>query len=292
MEATVVKHTGSHYLLSALPEWNLFPAVLRGKIRLKGSTATNPVAVGDRVSYEFTPNMSASGSYGRAGESGLPSAGSDVPTEQNPAVITAVLPRRNYVIRRSTNLSRQAHIIAANVDRAFIVVTIDFPEVKLPFLDRLLVTCEVYNVPVTIVINKCDLYGEEYRDRLDAFHSIYEGAGYPVLEVSAETGLGVDVLRGYCRYSVSLFSGVSGVGKSSLIKALDPSLDPKVGEISDAHLQGRHTTTFYEMYRLASGGFIIDTPGIRGFGLVDRCSGHPRTAVLPRARIPMNRAVQ
>lgn len=269
MEATVVKHTGSHYLLSALPEWNLFPAVLRGKIRLKGSTATNPVAVGDRVSYEFTPNMSASGSYGRAGESGLPSAGSDVPTEQNPAVITAVLPRRNYVIRRSTNLSRQAHIIAANVDRAFIVVTIDFPEVKLPFLDRLLVTCEVYNVPVTIVINKCDLYGEEYRERLDAFHSIYEGAGYPVLEVSAETGLGVDVLRGYCRDSVSLFSGVSGVGKSSLIKALDPSLDPKVGEISDAHLQGRHTTTFYEMYRLASGGFIIDTPGIRGFGLVD-----------------------
>lgn len=269
MEATVVKHTGSHYLLSALPEWNLFPAVLRGKIRLKGSTATNPVAVGDRVSYEFTPNMPASGSYGRAGESGLPSAGSDVPTEQNPAVITAVLPRRNYVIRRSTNLSRQAHIIAANVDRAFIVVTIDFPEVKLPFLDRLLVTCEVYNVPVTIVINKCDLYGEEYRDRLDAFHSIYEGAGYPVLEVSAETGLGVDVLRGYCRDSVSLFSGVSGVGKSSLIKALDPSLDPKVGEISDAHLQGRHTTTFYEMYRLASGGFIIDTPGIRGFGLVD-----------------------
>ncbi|MBO8452864.1 MAG: ribosome small subunit-dependent GTPase A [Bacteroidetes bacterium] len=269
MEATVVKHTGSHYLLSALPEWNLFPAVLRGKIRLKGSTATNPVAVGDRVSYEFTPNMSASGSYGRAGESGLPSAGSDVPTEQNPAVITAVLPRRNYVIRRSTNLSRQAHIIAANVDRAFIVVTIDFPEVKLPFLDRLLVTCEVYNVPVTIVINKCDLYGEEYRDRLDAFHSIYEGAGYPVLEVSAETGLGVDVLCGYCRDSVSLFSGVSGVGKSSLIKALDPSLDPKVGEISDAHLQGRHTTTFYEMYRLASGGFIIDTPGIRGFGLVD-----------------------
>ena len=269
MEATVVKHTGSHYLLSALPEWNLFPAVLRGKIRLKGSTATNPVAVGDSVSYEFTPNMPASGSYGRAGESGLPSAGSDVPTEQNPAVITAVLPRRNYVIRRSTNLSRQAHIIAANVDRAFIVVTIDFPEVKLPFLDRLLVTCEVYNVPVTIVINKCDLYGEEYRDRLDAFHSIYEGAGYPVLEVSAETGLGVDVLRGYCRDSVSLFSGVSGVGKSSLIKALDPSLDPKVGEISDAHLQGRHTTTFYEMYRLASGGFIIDTPGIRGFGLVD-----------------------
>ncbi len=264
MEATVVKHTGSHYLLSALPRWDLFPAVLRGKIRLKGSGATNPVAVGDRVRYDFSPQPERNDP-----ETGALSAGESVPTERNPAVITEILPRRNYVIRRSTNLSRQSHIIAANVDRAFIVVTIDFPEVKLPFLDRLLVTCEVYNVPVTIVLNKCDLYGEEHKERMDAFHFIYEGAGYPVMEVSAATGAGVDALRECCKDSVSLFSGVSGVGKSSLIKALDPSLDPRVGEISDAHLQGRHTTTFYEMYRLASGGFIIDTPGIRGFGLVD-----------------------
>ena len=184
-------------------------------------------------------------------------------------MITGILPRRNYVIRRSTNLSRQSHIIAANVDRAYIVVTIDFPEVKLPFLDRLLVTCEVYNVPVTIVLNKSDLYGEEHRGRVEAFHSIYEGAGYPVMDVSAVTGMGIDAIRDACKGAVSLFSGVSGVGKSSLIRALDPSLDPKVGEISGAHLQGKHTTTFYEMYRLASGGFIIDTPGIRGFGLVD-----------------------
>lgn len=264
MEATVVKHTGSHYLLSSLPEWNLFPAVLRGKIRLKGSNATNPVAVGDRVRYEITPQAVPSDKSG-----GNDAPGQEVPTEQNPAVITEILPRRNYVIRRSTNLSRQSHIIAANVDRAYIVVTIDFPEVKLPFLDRLLVTCEVYNVPVTIVLNKCDLYGEEYRDRVEVFHSIYEGAGYPVMDVSAVTGMGIDAIRDACKGAVSLFSGVSGVGKSSLIRALDPSLDPKVGEISDAHLQGRHTTTFYEMYRLASGGFIIDTPGIRGFGLVD-----------------------
>ena len=268
MEATVVKHTGSHYLLSALPEWNLFPAVLRGKIRLKGSTATNPVAVGDRVSYEFTPNMSASGSYGRAGESGLPSAGSDVPTEQNPAVITAVLPRRNYVIRRSTNLSRQAHIIAANVDRAFIVVTIDFPEVKLPFLDRLLVTCEVYNVPVTIVLNKCDLYTGEYQDRLSVFHSIYEGAGYSVMDVSAVTGQGIDMLREACKGAVSLFSGVSGVGKSSLVNRVEPGLHLKVEEISDAHDTGRHTTTFAEMFPLREGGYVVDTPGIRAFGLI------------------------
>ena len=264
MEATVVKHTGSHYLLSSLPEWNLFPAVLRGKIRLKGSNATNPVAVGDRVRYEITPQAVPSDKSG-----GNDAPGQEVPTEQNPAVITEILPRRNYVIRRSTNLSRQSHIIAANVDRAYIVVTIDFPEVKLPFLDRLLVTCEVYNVPVTIVLNKSDLYGEEHRDRVEVFHSIYEGAGYPVMDVSAVTGMGIDALRDACKGAVSLFSGVSGVGKSSLIRALDPSLDPKVGEISDAHLQGRHTTTFYEMYRLASGGFIIDTPGIRGFGLVD-----------------------
>ena len=258
-QATVVKHTGSHYLLSRLPEWDLFPAVLRGKIRLKGSTATNPVAVGDIVNYE---------------------------AEGDAAVITSVEPRRNYIIRKSTNLSRQSHIIAANLDRAFLVITLDFPQVKLPFLDRLLVTCEVYNVPPVIVLNKCDLYGPEHQDMLEAFHEIYEGAGYSVLEVSARTGQGLALLRDMVsgkilpdgsvneefdpsKPCVSLFSGVSGVGKSSLIKALDPSLDPRVGEISDVHLQGKHTTTFYEMYSLESGGFIVDTPGLRGFGLVD-----------------------
>ncbi len=244
--AVVIKHTGSHYLLSELPDWNLFPAVLRGRMRLKGGSATNPVAVGDRVGYEMPENAASL---------------------ENPAVITEILPRKNYIIRRSTNLSRQSHIIAANVDMAFIVVTIDFPEVKLPFLDRLLVTCEVYNVPVTIVLNKMDLCAGD--PRVEVFHSIYEGAGYPLLEVSARTGQGVDELRERCNGKISLFSGVSGVGKSSLIRALDPSLDPKVGEISDAHMQGKHTTTFYEMYRLSSGGFIVDTPGIRGFGLVD-----------------------
>ena len=264
-QATVVKHTGSHYMLSALPQWDLFPAVLRGKIRLKDSNATNPVAVGDVVDYEAD--------------------GTEL-TLENPAAITAVHKRRNYVIRKSTNLSRQSHIIAANLDRAFLVVTVDFPQVKLPFLDRLLVTCEVYNVPPVIVLNKCDLYGPEHEDMLAAFHEIYEGAGYPIIDVSAKTGQGVELLRDVVsgkrlpdgtpndaydpsKPAVSLFSGVSGVGKSSLIKALDPSLDPRVGDISTAHEQGRHTTTFYEMYSLSSGGFIVDTPGLRGFGLVD-----------------------
>jgi ribosome biogenesis GTPase len=255
-EATVVKHTGSHYLLAELPQWNLFPAVLRGKIRLKGSSATNPIAVGDKVKYEAE----------------VPSD-TEMPTAENPAVITTVLERENYMIRKSTNLSRQSHIIASNINRAFLIITLDFPEVKLPFLDRLLVTCEVYNVPVTIVLNKVDLYRESHKEMLEVFHEIYSGAGYDIMEVSAKTGEGVDKLReavaGDGGVNVCLFSGVSGVGKSSLIKAIDSSLEPRTGEISDAHQQGKHTTTFYEMYSVASGGYIIDTPGIRGFGLVD-----------------------
>ena len=274
-QATVVEHTGSHYMLSALPQWELFPAVLRGKIRLKDSNATNPVAVGDVVDYEAEiPEGAAPGSI------------AEHVTLENSAAITGVHKRRNYVIRKSTNLSRQSHIIAANLDRAFLVVTIDFPQVKLPFLDRLLVTCEVYNVPPVIVLNKCDLYGPEHEEMLAAFHEIYQGAGYPIIDVSAHTGQGIDFLREVVsgkrnpdgtlnedydseKPAVSLFSGVSGVGKSSLIKALDPSLEPRVGDISTAHEQGRHTTTFYEMYSLSSGGFIVDTPGLRGFGLVD-----------------------
>jgi len=242
-KATVVKHTGSHYLLSRLPEWDLFPAVLRGKIRLSGSCATNPIAVGDIVEYEK-------------------SEGDDM------AVITQICDRRNYVIRKSTNLSRQNHVIAANLDQTAIIVSLYFPEIKLPFLDRILVTCEVYNVPAIIVLNKTDMYRSEVQDEIDHFKAIYEGAGYKVIETSAKTGEGVDELRELCRDKLTLFSGESGVGKSSMIKALDPSLDPRTGEISDAHLQGKHTTTFYEMYPLSGGGFIIDTPGIRGFGLV------------------------
>ena len=241
-EATVVKNAGSHYLLSELPAWDVFPAVLRGKIRLKASEITNPIAVGDRVRYT---------------------------DEGEGAVITEILPRRNYVIRRSTNLSRQAHIIAANVDRAYIVVSLLFPEIKLPFLDRILVTCELYGIPAAIVLSKTDLYRDIASDEMEHFRRIYEGAGYPVIETSVRTGEGIDAIREACRGKVNLFSGESGVGKSSLIKALDPSLDPKIGAISEAHLQGKHTTSLYEMYPLSSGGYVIDSPGIRGFGLVD-----------------------
>ena len=241
-EATVVKNAGSHYLLSELPAWELFPAVLRGKIRLKASEITNPVAVGDRVRYQ---------------------------ADDDGCVISEILPRRNYLIRRSTNLSRQAHIIAANIDRAYIIVSLYFPDVKLPFLDRILVTCELYGIPATIVLSKTDLYRQAAPEEIAHFRSIYETAGYPVIETSVPGGEGIEEIREACKGRVNLFSGESGVGKSSLIKALDPALDPKIGAISTAHLQGRHTTSLYEMYPLASGGFVIDSPGIRGFGLVD-----------------------
>jgi len=246
-KATVVKNAGSHFLLSELPEWKPFPALLKGKIRLSGSDSTNPVAVGDVVSYETV------------GE----------PTIEHPALIKEVQDRKNYIVRRSTNLSRQSHVIAANVDMAYVVVTLYFPEIKLPFLDRFLVTCEVYGVPVTIVLNKIDIFRKEFPEELANFHRIYSSAGYRVIETSARTGEGIDSLRESMRPgSLNLLSGESGVGKSSIVKALDSSLDPKVGDISLSHLQGKHTTSLYEAYPIANGSFVIDTPGIRGFGLV------------------------
>ena len=250
-EATVVKNAGSHYLLSCLPDWTPFPAVLKGKIRLRNNESTNPVAVGDHVRFE-----SATDSL------------SDI-SLKNPAQISEVLDRKNYHIRKSTKLSRQSHVIAANVDMAFAVVSLYFPEIKLPFLDRMLVTCEVYGIPVTIVLNKVDLYREEAPQAVADFIDIYTNAGYRVVCTSARTGEGVDELRSLTCGNVCLFSGESGVGKSSLIKALDPTLDPKIGRISDVHLQGKHTTSLYEMYRLRTGGWVIDTPGLRGFGLVN-----------------------
>ena len=241
--ATVVKHTGSHYLLSELPQWRPFEAVIRGKLRLTGSKSTNPVAVGDRVTFED-------------------------------GAITGVLPRKNYVIRRSTNLSRENHIIAANLDRVFLVMTVILPETKLAFVDRFLVTCEAYGIHPVILMNKIDLYTEkELQEQMEWMADIYRNAGYEVIGTSTRTMQGIDRVRELCRNGVCLFSGQSGVGKSSLLKALDPTLDPKIGEISLSHLQGKHTTTFYEMHPLSGGGFVIDTPGIRGFGLVDFESG-------------------
>lgn len=241
--ATVVKHTGSHYMLSKLPQWELFPAVIKGKLRLKGFNSTNPIAVGDVVEYDRN--------------------------EGELSTIRNILPRKNHIIRKSTNLSRQSHVIASNLDMVFLIVTVEQPEVKLPFVDRFLVTCEAYNVPATIILNKMDLYSEQGLQMVEAFKEIYGHAGYRVIESSAATGLGIEEIRECCKDKVVLFSGQSGVGKSSLISALDPDLNLRVGEISAYHQQGKHTTTFYEMHPISTGGFVIDTPGIRGFGLVD-----------------------
>lgn len=246
-EAIVVKNAGSHFLLSQLPKWELFPAVLRGRVRLAQSVSTNPVAVGDRVrfSYEQTPS------------------------ETCPATITEVLPRANYLIRRSTNLSRQAHIIAANLDCVIACASLYFPEIKLPFLDRVLVSCGVYGINTCIVLNKVDMYRDLASEQIDAFLDIYTNAGYKVIICSARTGEGIDDIRDFCKGKLSLICGESGVGKSSIIKAIDPGLNPKTGDISEVHLQGKHTTSLYEMYPLSSGGYLIDAPGLRGFGLVD-----------------------
>ena len=249
-EAIVVKNAGSHFLLTCLPQWAPFPAVLRGKVRMDGSFSTNPVAVGDRVEYEWE----------------VP------PNTLHPAQIVQVRPRQNHLIRKSTNLSRQSHVIAANLDRAFLVCSLYFPEVKLPFLDRQLVSCEMFKIPVTIVLNKVDLYRDEASDQVKDFVDAYSKAGYQVVQTSVKTGEGMETLRALCQGSgdapgINLISGESGVGKSSIIKAIDPSLDPKVGEISLSHLQGKHTTSLYEMYPISSGGYLIDTPGLRGFGL-------------------------
>ncbi|MCC8089398.1 MAG: ribosome small subunit-dependent GTPase A [Rikenellaceae bacterium] len=240
----VVKNTGSWYYVEDNDSCEIIECNLKGKLRLKDIRTTNPVAVGDVVYYETDD------------------AGSHI--------IKEIRDRKNYIIRKSSNLSKESHIIAANIDAAYIIATLNFPTTSTEFIDRFLVTSEAYNIPATIILNKCDLYTqEEYRAIIESFRQIYELAGYPVIEVSATQKENIHVLQSLVKDKINLFSGNSGVGKSTLIKAIDESLDPKTGEISLYHNKGKHTTTFSEMYRLKEGGYIIDTPGIKSFGLVD-----------------------
>ena len=236
--ATVVRATGSWY--DVLHDGETVRCRIRGRLRLKGVRSTNPVVVGDEVVCEADEG----GDY----------------------VIADILPRRNYVIRRASNLSKESHIIAANVDQALLMASLRSPETPTEFVDRFLVTCEAYKVPVTILLSKIDLQDAE---AVAEFRAAYEGAGYRVLEVSARKGLGVEEVRELLTGRTTLVSGNSGVGKSTLIQAIDPSLDIRTGEISESHHKGRHTTTFSTMYPLAGGGAVIDTPGIKGFGLID-----------------------
>lgn len=236
--ATVVRATGSWY--DVLHDGETVRCRIRGRLRLKGVRSTNPVVVGDEVACEADEG----GDY----------------------VIADILPRRNYVIRRASNLSKESHIIAANVDQALLMASLRSPETPTEFVDRFLVTCEAYKVPVTILLSKIDLQDAE---AVAEFRAVYEGAGYRVLEVSVREGRGVEEVRELLAGRTTLVSGNSGVGKSTLIQAIDPSLDIRTGEISESHHKGRHTTTFSTMYPLAGGGAVIDTPGIKGFGLID-----------------------
>lgn len=246
-DGIVIRNTGSLYIVrvcgaGAVSE---VPCKVKGNFRIKGLRTTNPVAVGDCV---------------RIAE----------PGPDGVAFITEVLPRRNYIIRRSTNLSKATHIIAANIDCALLVVSLAHPTTSLTFIDRFLATAEAYSVPAMLAINKIDLLGEpEDMELLEAVKALYESLGYPSIGVSAHTGEGLDELREALCGKTTLFSGNSGVGKTSLINALVPGLDLRTGQISEAHDTGMHTTTFSQMFPLPDGGYIIDTPGVKGFGTID-----------------------
>ena len=238
-EGIVVSSTGSWYEVDTAQ--GRLNCRIRGRLRLKGIRSTNPVVVGDRVIVE--PD----------GES---------------SVIVGIVPRRNYIIRRASNLSKESHIIASNLDQALLLVTLHSPTTPREFVDRFLVTCEAYKVPVTIIIGKADTLTDEHAAEAEEFTAIYEDAGYNVMRLSSVTGEGVDTIRAMLREHTTLVAGNSGVGKSTLVGSIDPTLDIRTGEISESHHKGKHTTTFSTMYAL-EGGYIIDTPGIKGFGLID-----------------------
>jgi ribosome biogenesis GTPase len=243
MEGLVTKSTGSWYQVkTADDQW--FDCRIKGKFRIKGITTTNPIAVGDQVDFELEP-------------------------EQRTGVITNLHPRKNYLIRKSINLSKQAQILAANLDQAFLVVTLASPRTSLGFIDRFLVSAEAYDIPASLVFNKLDLFSDEGLEILEDFKTIYENIGYPCYEVSALQGTNIDAVAEAIKDKVTLFSGHSGVGKSSLINLLIPDLSLRTSEISEWHDKGMHTTTFAEMFELPQGGYIIDTPGIRELGIID-----------------------
>lgn len=242
MKGRVIKSTGSWYKV-ALNNQNSVNARLKGNLRLMGSRSTNPIAVGDFVDL--------------------------IPESEGNFLIQKIHERTNHIIRRSVNLSKKKQVIAANIDQAILICTIDEPKTLYGFMDRFLATAEAYDIPVIIVFNKVDIYSKESLAELEYRESAYGVAGYRTLRTSAVSGEGISELKYLLKDKVSLFSGHSGVGKSTLTNSLQPGLELKTSLISEANKQGKHTTTFAEMHSLGFGGYIIDTPGVRGFGLVD-----------------------
>ncbi|MBC7655352.1 MAG: ribosome small subunit-dependent GTPase A [Oligoflexus sp.] len=261
MQGLVTKSTGSWYTVLG-DDGTRYECRIKGKLRMKGLVSTNPVAVGDRVDFELEP-------------------------DQETAVISKVHDRKNYIIRKSINLSKQIQIIAANLDMACLVVTLASPRTSLGFIDRFLVTAEAYGVPAILVFNKLDLFSKEGLEILDNYFDLYQNIGYPCYAVSATKGTNIEQLETVIKDKISLFSGHSGVGKSSLINRLIPGKELRTGEISDWSDMGKHTTTFAELFELPFGGKLIDTPGIRELGIAD-IEKHELGHFFPEMRAIMN----
>jgi ribosome biogenesis GTPase len=239
----VLKSTGSRYRV-IYNDGKIIDCSIKGKLRIKEFRTTNPIAVGDNILFE-------------------------IDKKTDTGIITEVLDRRNWILRKASNLSKHSQIIAANIDQVFLIVTIILPETPVEFIDRFLITAEAYRVPAKIIINKTDLYGEDEFARMEYLESIYTNIGYECIRLSLKELTNLEVLKNMLSAKTSLISGYSGVGKTTLLNALNPSLNLKTAEISDYHKQGKHITTFPEMHRMLSDAFVIDTPGIRGFGVVD-----------------------
>ena len=242
MQGTVIKSSGSVYGVRAI-DGTVIDCRVKGNFRLKGIRSTNPVAVGDNVIFDMR--------------------------EDGTAYIVDILERKNYIVRKASNLSKQSHILAANLDLCFLIVTVSHPVTATTFIDRFLASAEAYRVPVVIVFNKTDLYNNTEQEELEYLTALYESIGYRCLHTSTVTNSGIDTLKEMMQGKTSLFAGNSGVGKSSLVNAISPEIAAKVGEISKTHDTGMHTTTYTEMFEFMPDSYIVDTPGVKGFGTFD-----------------------
>jgi len=238
----VIKSTGSWFDVRD-ESGHITNCRIKGKFRTSNIRSTNPVAVGDNVSFDFEDN--------------------------NTGVITEISERKNYIIRKASNLSKESQVIAANIDQVFLLVTLKMPETTTMFIDRFLITAEAYSIPTILIFNKIDIYNDTLKERLSELKTIYSAIGYKCIEISVIENINIETLKEELNNKTTLISGNSGVGKSSLINKFDPIINQKTGIISSSHNKGKHTTTFAEMFELSYGGYIIDTPGIKGFGLID-----------------------